>query len=48
MVPIATVALTPATTADGDAWILLGQDRPGVTVSPLLTQITERVPGLPR
>ena len=27
--------LTPAAAADGDAWILLGQDRPGVTVSAL-------------
>jgi hypothetical protein len=28
-----TTTMTPATTDGGDAWILLGQDRPGVTVS---------------
>ena len=27
--------LAPVTTADGDAWFLLGQDRPGVTVTKL-------------
>ncbi len=35
LLPSGPNLLTSAATADGDAWILLGQDRPGVTVSPL-------------